>query len=312
MAYSFECACTLLEHLGIDTVNVNYFGKRISKITADSEYNELFRSAVEKYQADDSMEIDAIVQDLNAIAERFKENQYTIHFLFLLANTHWLHERYLQAGISDEIYYCSMDDLRCKLSECIECKGVPGTFVVTWFGRFFRVSRFGLGRFQFETIKLECKGGFTSSCGFHIEDGTTVLNIHIPSSGIPLTDEVRFDSYRRAREFYRNVKNTAAFFRDGPTVFHCSSWLLYDKQREFLPVESNILKFLNDFELISSGDSDNFGNAWRVFGHWASLPAEMWPKDTKLRAAYANRILSGGKTGSGRGVILFNGDKILR
>lgn len=306
MAYSFEGVCALLEHLGVESVNVNYFGERIKHILADPEYSELFRSAVEKYQADDSMEIDAVIPELNEIAERFKENLYTIHFLFLLANTHWLHERYKKSGISDEIYYRSMDDLRCKLNECIECKGIPGTFVITWFGRFFRVSRFGLGRFQFETIKLDCKDGFTSSSGFRIENGAAVLNIHIPSSGIPLTDEVRFDSYRRASEFYRNV------FGDGPTVFHCSSWLLYEKQREFLPAESNILKFLGDFELISSGDSDNFGNAWRVFGHYASLPAEMWPKDTSLRAAYADRILSGGKTGSGRGVMLFSGDKIMR
>ncbi len=306
MAYSFEGACALLERLGIDAVNVNYFAERIKQIASDPEYDRLFRSVVEKYQADDSMEIDAVVAELNGIAERSGENQYTIHFLFLLANTRWLHERYVGAGIPDEIYYGSMDDLRCKLNECIECKGVPGTFVVTWFGRFFRVTRFGLGRFQFETVKFDYRDGFASSCGVRVENGSTVLNIHIPSSGIPLTDAVRMDSYRRAWEFYRTV------FGDGPAVFHCSSWLLYEKQREFLPAKSNILKFLSDFELIGGGDSDTFGNAWRVFGRWADLPPEKWPKDTSLRAAYADRILSGGKTGSGRGIMLFDGEKILR
>lgn len=306
MSCSFEGACALLEHLGIDAVNVNYFGERIGRITADTGYDDLFRSVVEKFQADDSMVIDAVVPELDAIALRFGENRYTVYFLFLLANTRWLRERYAAAGISDEIYYCSMDDLRCKLNECIECKGVPGTFVVTWFGRFFRVTRFGLGRFQYETIKFDYRDGFTSSSGYRVENGATVLNMHIPSSGISLTDGVRFDSYRRAREFYRGI------FGDGPAVFHCSSWLLYEKQREFLPAGSNILKFLGDFELIGGGDSDTFGNAWRVFGRWADLPPEMWPKDTSLRAAYADRILSGGKTGSGRGVLLFDGEKILR
>ena len=36
---------------------------------------------------------------------------------------------------------------------------------------------------------------FTTSCGHEIKSGDKYVNFHIPSSGVSLTDEIRFDSY---------------------------------------------------------------------------------------------------------------------
>ena len=41
-----------------------------------------------------------------------------------------------------------------------------------------------------------------------VKEGDKVLNIHIPSNGIPLTDEVRLNAYREAYEFYKKEKGS--------------------------------------------------------------------------------------------------------
>ena len=37
-----------------------------------------------------------------------------------------------------------------------------------------------------------------------------------------------------------------------------------------------------------------------------------WPEDTSMRRAFKNHVLSGGKTGHGHGIIVFDGEKIVR
>ena len=68
---------------------------------------------------------------------------------------------------------------------------------------------------------------------------------------------------------------------------------------------------MNDFELISSKDREIFGDGWRIFGRYYGLPPEQLPTDTSPRKAVAGRLPSGGKMGTGFGIILFDGDKII-
>ena len=114
------------------------------------------------------------------------------------------------------------------------------------------------------------------------------------------------DSYRRAYPHFKDM------FPDGIVVFGCGSWLLYPRHREFLPDWMNIRKFMDDFEIVSWEEKPNFGNDWRVFGHYTELPLEQWPKDTALRKAYAEWLLAGNKAGDGFGIFLFDGEKIIR
>ena len=95
-------------------------------------------------------------------------------------------------------------------------------------------------------------------------------------------------------------------------LFCCGSWLLYPRHREFLPEKSNILRFLDDFEIVSWAEKENFGDAWRVFGRYSELPVEQLPRDTSLRRAYADWLAAGNKTGDGYGLFLFDGEKIVR
>lgn len=242
----------------------------------------------------------------NELTKKYGENEYTLHEVFLLNCTEILYNRYIDAGIPENIYWDTMSDLKYKLMECKECEHVWGTFVAGWNEGFFRMTRFALGRFQYELNIFSHEGGYLTKCGYKIEEGEKIHGFHIPSSGIGLTDEVRLDSYKKAYDFYKDEL-------DGkPLVLCCGSWLLYPKHREFLPPHMNILKFMDDFEIISEGIDESFHNDWRLFGHWTEYPLEQWPEDTSFRRAYKKWLMDGNKAGDGYGVIVFDGEKILK
>jgi hypothetical protein len=273
-------------------------------LDSDKAFANRFDEIVHEYMFNE-LDIKIALAAVAEIAEEFGENVFTLNFVFLLNNTEELFKRYKEQGISEEIYWRTMDDLRCKLLECKECEGVYGSFVPSWFNGFFRMTRFALGRFQYEMSEFNCEGGYTTRSGHFLEHGSPIVNFHIPSSGISLTDDVRFDSYRRAFDFFKDK------FNGGPVVFCCGSWLLYSAHEKFLPKSSNILRFMHDFEIVRSKETDEFNNAWRVFGRYADLPYNQLPRDTSLRKAYADWLEAGNKAGDGYGVIIFDGEKII-
>ena len=212
-----------------------------------------------------------------------------------------LRERYAEKGIDEAIFWKSIEDMRWKLRECMDCEEVWGTFVPHWYRGFFEMTRFGLGRFQFE--KTDFDADYYEKCGNTLKRGDTVINFHIPSAG-PLTDEKRLDSYKQAYKFFGG--------KDGePMAFVCGSWLLYEGHREFLPENSNILRFMDDFDIIRSADREKFSDGWRVFGKYSNGSVDDLPEDTSIRRAFKQRLQQGKPTGYGYGVFFFDGEKIL-
>ncbi len=281
------------------------FTKILDKLDSNSEFAKPFDTAYKSYMLPTPAVINMALASISRMAKKFGENEYTMHMVFILSCMEDVFGRYKTLGFSEQIFWDSADDLRCKLIECMNCKGVPGTFVAGWNDGFIRMTRFAFGRFQFEKDPFTHKGGYVTKCGYKIEENSTVINFHIPSSGIPLTDDVRLDSYKQAYEFYKDCF-------DGPVIFCCGSWLLYPEHRKFLPESSNILRFIDDFEIISIGENDVFRDAWRVFGKDADLPFEQLPEKTSLQRAYKKWLLDSNKSGDAYGIIVFDGEKILR
>ena len=276
------------------------------RLDDEAAFGARFDKLVEAYMCAETMALDPALDALSELAEEMGLNPYTLHFIFIMNCTELLRDRYDAAGIPRSVFYDTVDDLRCKLLECMECEHVPGTFVAGWNNGFLKMRRFAYGRFQYEVYNYSFDFDFVMKCGRRVKKGDPYVNFHIPSSGVPLTDEVRFDSYRRAYEQYKHL------FPDGRVLFGCGSWLLYPRHREFLPERLNIRRFMDDFEIVCWEEKDHFGNDWRVFGHYTELPLEQWPKDTALRKAYVEWLLSGHKAGDGFGLFLFDGEKIVR
>ena len=259
-----------------------------------------------RYVVAESLSMADALTEIKGIAEQFGQNEYSLDLLLIINSLPHLHQKYRERGISDEIFYESMDDIRCKVNECVECKGVVGTFVADWYDRFFKLTCFAYGRFQYEVMTYEGED-FTMSSGRVFKSGDKYINMHIPSRGIPLTDEVRLASYRAAYPHFSSL------FEDGIVIFGCSSWLLYPRHREFLPAGMNLLKFMGDFEMVNWKETpDDFHDRWRLYGKHASLPDDQLPCDTTMRRAYAKWLQDGNPTGRGFGIFAFDGQTILR
>ena len=280
------------------------FSDILLKLDRDQGFAKKVDECVNTFRCGDGT-VGSVLPELSRTAVLKGIKPYSLHFVYLLLLTEDLYKQYKLMGVDDEIYWDTMADLRYKLMECIECKGYPGTFVADWFDGFFRMKRVAYGRFQYEIGEYHGKEHYLKS-GRILEDGDIFIGFHIPSSGVPLTDEIRFDSYRRAYKVF------APLFPDGKVLFGCGSWLLYPAHRDFLPSHLNILKFMDDFEMISTNEDRDFHDAWRVFGKDAKLPYDRLPRDTSLKKAYAKRLYEDGRTGGGFGVILFDGENIVR
>ncbi len=279
---------------------INKLAKRLDD---EKDFGKKFDKIRKLYMYPWAHNLGRYLEMVRKIGEEYGVTENSIEFMFLLQCAELLKKRFLGKGVSEEIYWDSMNDLRYKLLECMECEYEVGTFVGGWFAGWFEVDRFTLGRFQFEPRTVD--EDYTTKSGYKIKKGDFCVGMHIPSSGVPLTDEVRFDSYKRAYEFFKDR------LTDGKLIIKCGSWLLYENHYKFLPEHLNIRKFMDDFDIYNSEESENFGDDWRVFGHYTDFPLEEWPEDTSLRKAYKHWLLGGGKAGHGEGIIVFDGEKII-
>ena len=297
---------TLMEKLDFPQEAVKVFTDYELKLDNDKEFADRFDAIVARYPCESNEEYDAVYADLDKLSDDYGLNRYTTDMVFLMNNTEEMLQKYRERGIDEEIYWDTVADLKYKLIECMECEEVCGTFVRGWFKEFFELNRFALGRFQYNYTEVGENDAHTLSNGYEVKVDDPSLGFHIPSSGVPLTDEVRFDSYRKAHKFFRD------FFNSEYSVFECGSWLLFDKHPEFLPPHSNILKFYNDFTIMRSREKDEFHDGWRIFGKDSDKPIDELPTNNSLQKAYVEWMKAGNKTGDGFGMIVFDGEKIVR
>lgn len=272
------------------------------KVTENEKADILMQDAVDSFERT-NYSFDGMSARFDSIADAAGIHKYAAAMLMLMQACETLEKKYAENGYDDKLFTDTMADLRFKFIECKKVKNVWGTFVAFWYPGFFRMTRFALGRFQYEKISYSKK--YTGIAGNFVKEGDTVLNFHIPSSGVSLTEEVRLDSYKKAKEFFYPDS-------DKPVPFVCSSWLLWPGYEDCLPERSNVRAFRHDFTLVDANESAEFGNAWRVFDSYAEKDVSEWPRDTSQRRAFAEYTEQGGKHGSGYGVFFFDGEKIVK
>ena len=216
------------KRLGFPAEAVKLFEKIAKRIDDSQFFSARFQAAKDQVLAHENGRLDEALDKLSKLAVLYGIKNYSLHMVFLLSLTEDVLARYREKGISEDIYWESVMDLKYKFKECVECKECFGTFVAGWNSGFICLNRFALGRFQFEYTTW---GGddYTSSAGITVKKGDKTVGFHIPSSGVPLTDEVRLDSYKRAYEFFKDQRR-----EDGLMIFECGSWLIYEDYKTFL------------------------------------------------------------------------------
>lgn len=273
-------------------------------IDADKDFSEKFEKIRKSYLFPKAHNLPRAVEKLTALAEEKGVHPYTLHTVFLVVCSSTLRLRYKKAGLSEELFLEAMKDLSYKVTECKELKGIDGTFVATWNGRWFDMTRFSLGRFQFETGVFPAD--YTGKNGVVYPKGAPCISIHIPSSGQPMDEAARLASYKKAYEFYRDE------LIDGVLVLHCTCWMLNPDNEKMLPDHSNILGFYRDFDVYERIEREEFNDGERIYGTKWYGKVKNLPENTGLQKAYKKWLLDGKKLAVGRGVILFDGEKIIR
>jgi hypothetical protein len=220
---------------------------------------------------------------------------YMLDMLVLLQCWKILKERYEEKNLPMQLFWDSLMDMKYKLMECRKLYGVYGNFVGFWYDRFFDLSRFALGRLQFETETYPYEEPFTQN-GKTVRKGDVVINMHIPSSG-PLTASEVDDALLRAAEFYKDE------FADGKTAFVVLSWLLDPDLVKLLP-DGNTKAFAQRFTVVDVHKMDEFHDGWRVFGSEWDPKLHNLPRRTKLQTSIADYLQQGGKLGEGYAIFV--------
>ena len=274
------------------------------KLMAVDECREIFDKYLGEYESCDRTNFgEFIVLAAKAGNAAFVDGRATQFLCFVCAAKH-LEEMYIKNGLPLDICNDTLKDLRYKLMECYKMHGVWGSFVASWFYGAFILERFEIGRLQYEFSTHFATKENLSVCGLELTPDTPIVNLHIPSSG-PLTQEAVDDSLARAYSFF--TKHYPRFIHDGKMVVECGSWLLYKKHYEFLPEGSNIIGFMNNFDIVHYWDDQGFGDCWRIFNKDWDGDAQSLPRNSSLQRAYADWL----EKGEGHGVLVYDGEKII-
>jgi len=262
------------------------------KIQNNATAKECFDKALKLYDEDINCEYGDIIGLADDAAKELYIYEYTAELLLFLLFTKKLKERYDEKGISEEIFETTVKDFRYQMQGCKQKRGIIGTECADWCMGFIQMTRFCLGRFQYEIIKF----GYDYKKGDKVlTPETKVLNVHIPASGEPLSPELAIESFKRAKEFYKEEIGE-------PFACKCSSWLLYPEHEHMLDHSSNIYRFMEMFDCIDYGFEKDNHDISRIFGTLEKRP-EYLPEKTSLQRAYKKHLLLGGKTGYGVGVL---------
>ena len=260
--------------------------------------NEGFISLLDDFYLDETINVDKEGGPLDEACKNENVPFFTAKLLFYICLTKSLRSQYEKAGISKEIYFDTVEDLRYKMMECHEVHGIWGVFSPGWYNPVFRMKTFALGRLDYNLGQYN--GDDVVVAGRTIRRGDKVLNIHIPSSGKPFNREARLASYELAYRFFKDRLGNEY------PVIKCESWLLYGPNREILGEKSNIVSFMDDFKLFVSREYPDNPNMWRIFGARADLPVTELPRDTTLRRAFADWLQKGNWLGAGMGMFIYD------
>lgn len=261
-----------------------------------SKGKDIYLQILREYQQDYHIKADVTSQRSEEISALSGVDQMQCNLLIYLALAPTLKKHYTNKGYPTENYKDTIRELKCKLLECYDCFGVWGARSCAVINTHFAMTRFGMGVFQFEIIRLE--KDFVVK-GRQYKKGDLAVNIHIPRLGEPITYQARHNAYKRAKEFFKE-----RFPGQNQIPFYCHSWILFKKHREILKPTSNMISFMEDFDTLVEYEYPDYNETWRIFGRLFTTIEDM-PKETSVQKAYATLIERGEKIGGSEGMFLF-------
>ncbi|MDQ0990290.1 acyltransferase domain-containing protein [Streptomyces sp. V3I7] len=194
-----------------------------------------------------------------------------------------------ERGIPDEISRRTLADLGRHIAVYRRRYGRGGVQSPYWLVLHFRGLLYQLGRLQFERARVRRSAARRlAATGMPESAGDPCLALHIPDFHGPLTPAACDLSLARAREFF-----SRHFPEERRDTAICESWLLDPQLREYLPADSNIVRFQDRFRVGWDGSEPADKEPVQfVFGD-ADLPPADLPRRTSVQRAVGDHLRAG-------------------
>ena len=265
------------------------------KIYSNENALELYKQALALYDKDRLCNYGDILKLSKDASEIADIHQYASDLLIIIFMAKRLKEYYKELGLTEEMYYVTVCDLKYKAVECKLIKGVWGSFVGAWFAGFFQVERFGIDNLQFEVIKCGLTCNYN---GIEITPETKVINLHIPRTGGRLDKNAMDETLKKAQAFLVERYNLKT------PIFYAHSWLLHYNIIPAFKEGSNLKAFADRFMMVSYGDYDSYEQVWRLFDMDYTEDYSKFPSDSSFRR-YVIKLMQDKKAfGYGVGVFM--------
>ena len=202
---------------------------------------------------------------------------------------------YQRLGIPPEIFDATMSDIRIWADHYKRDNGFDGLGEIGWIVHHCRLELFRLGRLQFERSRVRLGPCVPLRCrrSLPVRSGQHCLAVHIPE-GEKLSPSRCRESFEASALFFRR------FFPGEPvSCYSCCSWLLYSQNREFLPSGSNIVSFMDCWNVVFD-IPDGKQAIERIWGRKERDPAD-YPVHTALQAGARKWLMDGHSLGMGLG-----------
>ena len=209
-------------------------------------------------------------------------SRYFQLYVFLAALPH-ARRVHIDRGVPDDVSWATLADVALSVEWFRRRNGKPGFNSAFWMCQHFRGGIFLLGRLQFNFTTVV----FDPGPGMRFAKGDSCLGVHIPALG-PLTPTACDESFERARAFFPEH-----FPERTDRVATCGSWLLDPQLAEYLPAESNIIRFQRRFKPAPDWAEPGNDDVIRfVFGYIPESLDDL-PQTTTLERAAVAHIKSG-------------------
>lgn len=194
-------------------------------------------------------------------------------------------DKYESLGISDEIYYHTMSDIK------IWCDNNEGRGLKNygWISNHVKCELFRLGRLQFQIYPCKNKALLYNKLPFSY--GENLVYVHIPQ-GEKLSFDECIKSFNMADKFFSEYFPSYNY-----RYYFCESWLLYEGNKDFMKPDSNIIKFSSLFNHAYSIKIDEQAIE-RIFGE-RKLFKKNYPENTSLQKSAKAHMQKGGRLGVG-------------
>ena len=225
-------------------------------------------------------------------AALFEDDDKLKGLLYALCKCQDFYDDGIKRGIDRDILIETMQEIRRhSVSYHRNSNGERlGIYQIKWAGTVLSGKMYCLGRLEFEMKK---SGRAWDKNGVAV--GDYVMGLHVPRTGGPMTDSEVSRSFKLADAFF------AEYFPDFDyKCYSCKSWLLDPTLRTLLPPESNIIRFLDRFDVIETEETTS--GLTIIFGAGTNYENVLSKNaTTSLQTAVQRHVQNGGKLLSGYG-----------